>query len=116
MLKLLTTPTQEPCTSVFDQPKPTNPVPALEASIVLEGFLRREELAKQLGCSARTIDRWQALREGPPRVHVGRTILYNVESVRAWLRSREQQSSSMKKGHSFPRSKKQNQPTSTGRL
>jgi predicted DNA-binding transcriptional regulator AlpA len=111
MLKLLQDPSQEPCTSVFDVPKPTGAAPILQASLVLEGFLRREELATQLGLSPRTIDRWQALREGPPRVHVGRTILYNVESVREWLRSKEQQSSSMKKGHSFPRKTKQEQLT-----
>jgi predicted DNA-binding transcriptional regulator AlpA len=57
---------------------------------VLAGFLRREELAAQLGISPRTIDRWQVSRLGPPRVHVGRTILYSVESVREWLHSREQ--------------------------
>jgi predicted DNA-binding transcriptional regulator AlpA len=66
-------------------------------STLLQGFLRREELAQQLGLSPRTIDRWQALRKGPPRVCVGRTILYNVESVRDWLRSREQELPSVKK-------------------
>ena len=58
---------------------------------LLEGYLRREELAKQFGLSPRTIDRWEALRIGPPRVSVGRTILYNVQSVREWLLSRERQ-------------------------
>jgi predicted DNA-binding transcriptional regulator AlpA len=116
MLTLLNTPLQEPCISVCDVPKPTNPAPALEGSIVLEGYLRRKELAKELGCSARTIDRMHALRQGPPRVHVGRTILYNIQSVRDWLRSREQQSSSIKTGHSFPRKKRHNRPTATPRL
>jgi predicted DNA-binding transcriptional regulator AlpA len=58
---------------------------------VLDGFLRREELAQQLGLSPRTIDRWQALRLGPPRVCVGRTVLYRVEAVRRWLQTCEQQ-------------------------
>lgn len=56
---------------------------------VLEGYLRREELAKELRVSPRTIDRWQTMRMGPPRVHIGRTILYSADSVREWLRSRE---------------------------
>jgi predicted DNA-binding transcriptional regulator AlpA len=60
------------------------------ATLVLEGFLRRDELAHQLGLSPRTIDRWQTLRKGPPRICIGRTILYQVESVREWLRTREQ--------------------------
>ena len=98
MLKLPQDPSQELCTSVFDSPTPTGPALVSDTSLVLEGFLRREELARQLGLSPRTIDRWQALREGPPRVHVGRTILYNVESVREWLRSREQKVPVPKKG------------------
>jgi predicted DNA-binding transcriptional regulator AlpA len=76
---------QEPNTSPFDsQEKPA-------ARLVLEGYLRREELAEQFGLSPRTIDRWEALRKGPPRVCVGRTILYNIQSVREWLLSRERQ-------------------------
>jgi len=56
-----------------------------QISAVLEGYLRREELAQQFGLSIRTIDRWEALRQGPPRITVGRTILYNIDSVREWL-------------------------------
>jgi predicted DNA-binding transcriptional regulator AlpA len=68
-------------------PQITSPVSAL-----LSGYLRREELAQQFGLSTRTIDRWEALKEGPPRVSIGRTILYNVESVREWLSTRERRS------------------------
>jgi hypothetical protein len=42
--------------------------------------------------SLRTIDRWEALHKGPPRLCVGRTVLYNVESVREWLMLREKAS------------------------
>src|SRR5438874_5836163 len=57
--------------------------------LLLEGYLRREELAQQLHVSPRTIDRWHTLRCGPPRVTIGRTILYNLDSVREWLQSSE---------------------------
>lgn len=57
--------------------------------LLLEGYLRRDDLAQQLGVSARTLDRWHTLRYGPPRVAIGRTILYNLDSVRDWLRSHE---------------------------
>lgn len=73
------------------------------AALVLDGFLRREELAQQFGLSARTISRWEALRIGPPRVCVGRTILYNITSVREWLVSREQQASQPRNRRSFSR-------------
>jgi predicted DNA-binding transcriptional regulator AlpA len=67
----------------------------------LDGYLRREELARQLGVSARTIDRWQSLRCGPQRVAVGRTILYSLDSVRQWLESREQAKSVDRKRRLF---------------
>jgi len=57
--------------------------------LLLDGYLRREELAQQLGVSPRTIDRWQTSRCGPPRVAIGRTILYSTASVREWLQSKE---------------------------
>jgi predicted DNA-binding transcriptional regulator AlpA len=57
---------------------------------VLDGYITREELAGAINKSVRTIDRWDVHRVGPPRVVIGRTILYRVESVREWLQSREQ--------------------------
>jgi hypothetical protein len=113
MLKVLNTAPQEPCTSAVNIPQSTNselifdvtkPVPS---TLVLDGFLRRGQLAQQLGCSTRKLDRMHALREGPPRVCVGRTILYNIESVRAWLRSQEEQPLPVKKRRDFPRKKQQ---------
>src|SRR5580692_3957667 len=59
------------------------------SQLLLDGYLRRDELAEQLRVSSRTIDRWQTSRCGPPRVAIGRTILYNRESVRQWLHSNE---------------------------
>jgi predicted DNA-binding transcriptional regulator AlpA len=79
---------QEPYTPLSDS-KPL-------AKLVLEGYLRREELAQQLRLSPRTIDRWEALRKGPPRISVGRTILYNIQSVQEWLLSNERQPSPSK--------------------
>lgn len=57
---------------------------------LLNGYLTREEFASALGKSARTIDRWDRRRIGPPRVVVGKTILYRVEAVKEWLQSCEQ--------------------------
>ncbi len=56
---------------------------------ILEGYVRREELAAELQKSVRTLDRWDVRRVGPPRTIVGRLILYNVDSVREWLSSQE---------------------------
>jgi hypothetical protein len=57
---------------------------------ILDGYITRQDLAAAINKSVRTIDRWDVHRVGPPRVVVGRTILYRVDSVRAWLESREQ--------------------------
>jgi len=57
---------------------------------LLDGYLRKAQLAQELGQSPRTLDRWETLRIGPPRVVIGRTILYRRDSVLEWLKSREQ--------------------------
>lgn len=84
MSDLLHEPPKESCT--------LNPDPNDRrlAELVLDGYIRREQLAQMFGLSSRTIGRWEALRIGPPRVCIGRTILYNMQSVREWLASREQ--------------------------
>jgi predicted DNA-binding transcriptional regulator AlpA len=96
MLRLPDDLPQQTCTSLLDAQESSVP------KLVLDGYLRREELAQQLGLSPRTIDRWEALRKGPPRVCVGRTVLYNVDSVREWLQSQERHPSPIRKrrGHS----------------
>ena len=86
MLRILHDLPQTPATHIPD--RKDRP---LTHRLVLEGFLRREELAQEFGLSPRTIDRWEALRKGGLRVCIGRTILYNVDSVREWLQSRERQ-------------------------
>lgn len=60
-----------------------------QPSNVLAGYLTKAELAQQMRKSSRTLDRWETSRAGPPRVVLGKTILYNVEHVRDWLQSRE---------------------------
>jgi transcriptional regulator with XRE-family HTH domain len=59
------------------------------ARLLFANFLHRDELAEALNVSPRTLDRWEALRKGPPRVRVGRTILYSIDSVADWLLSQE---------------------------
>jgi predicted DNA-binding transcriptional regulator AlpA len=99
MSDLLHDPSHEPCTLNSD-PQERSP-----AALVLDDFLRREQLAKLFGLSPRTIDRWEALRIGPPRVCIGRTILYNVQAVREWLLSNQTEPpvSSRCKGLTRPR-------------
>jgi len=58
-------------------------------SSILAGYLTPKNLAQALGVSERTVARWHRLREGPPRVEIGRKVFYRLESVSAWVASCE---------------------------
>jgi hypothetical protein len=62
----------------------------LPAATVLDDHFTPEALAHWFHITRRTIDRWDVLRIGPPRIVVGRTILYKKSSVEQWLASREE--------------------------
>lgn len=59
------------------------------APLVKLDYLEPAELARELDVSERTIHRWHVLRIGPPRVAIGRKILYRRASVIEWLESQE---------------------------
>lgn len=59
-------------------------------SPMLEDYETPAQLAADLGICVKTLDRWHRLGEGPPRVKLGRRVLYRRTSVAAWLASREQ--------------------------
>jgi predicted DNA-binding transcriptional regulator AlpA len=63
--------------------------PVAPSGALLAHFLTPEELAAQLGISPRTLNRWHALRRGPPRLMIGRKPYYRGSSVEKWLESRE---------------------------
>ncbi|MFG6599098.1 MULTISPECIES: helix-turn-helix transcriptional regulator [unclassified Sulfitobacter] len=48
-------------------------------------------VAELLGVSRRTLSRWHALRVGPARCKVGRTVLYRRDALEAWLEANETQ-------------------------
>ena len=56
---------------------------------LLEGWLNRTDLARELTLSVDTLQRWETRRMGPPCVRVGRKVLYRMEAVRDWLRDQE---------------------------
>jgi predicted DNA-binding transcriptional regulator AlpA len=68
-------------------------IPQSTSSLLQYDYLERPELARELRKSTRTLDRWHSLRIGPPRVVIGRTILYRRQSVLEWLASREEPAS-----------------------
>ena len=56
---------------------------------LLNGYLTPLECAEQLGIARRTLERWWRLREGPPRLKIGRRIFYRRDAVADWLLTRE---------------------------
>jgi predicted DNA-binding transcriptional regulator AlpA len=53
-------------------------------------YIRRDELAHQLGKHERTLYRWEELRQGPPTTRIGGVVYYRIAAVRQWLQSCEQ--------------------------
>lgn len=64
---------------------------------LLADWISREDLAAELMVKPDTLARWEARREGPPCMRIGRKVYYRQSSVREWLLSREQ-SQPMRKG------------------
>ena len=62
---------------------------------ILSEFLTTEELAAELRRNKRTLDRWDVLRIGPPRTHIGRKVFYRRASVQKWLAAQEHQGSAL---------------------
>lgn len=56
-----------------------------------DDYMTIQALAEELGICTRTLERWQTSRYGPPRITLGKRILYKRESVRAWLDGKEEQ-------------------------
>jgi hypothetical protein len=57
---------------------------------LLSDYLNLEGAATELKVSARTMDRWRKLGEGPPATKLGRRVLYRRSSLETWLREKEQ--------------------------
>ena len=79
--------TKERC--VLHPTTDTPPLAAGEIEIAGKRYVTPERLAQLLGCSPRTVARWDAERIGPPRIKVGKTVLYDLEKLPAWLEGKE---------------------------
>jgi hypothetical protein len=65
---------------------------------LLNGCISREDLANELGRSVRTLDRWHQERLGPPRIKIGKLIVYRKTAVLDWLNNNETSSMQMRTG------------------
>jgi hypothetical protein len=46
-------------------------------------------LARMLGVTPRTLFRWDERRIGPPKIKVGKRVLYDLAKIPAWLEEHE---------------------------
>jgi predicted DNA-binding transcriptional regulator AlpA len=69
---------------------PEPPSGASAEQTLLSDYLTPRQVAAELGICEKTLARWHAARRAPPRVTVGRRLLYRREAVAAWLLKREQ--------------------------
>jgi hypothetical protein len=63
------------------------------AIVIISGkrYFTKRGLARELKKSERTIARWDALLIGPPRIVIGRMVLYDVDKIPAWLARHERE-------------------------
>ena len=52
-------------------------------------YVTPNRLANTLGKTERTLGRWNAMRCGPPKIRVGKLILYDLAKIPEWLASHE---------------------------
>ncbi len=60
-----------------------------EIEIAGRRYITKKRLADMLGKTERTLSRWEALRIGPPRISIGKTVLFDLSKLPDWLASRE---------------------------
>ena len=52
-------------------------------------YVTAGRLASLLGVSVRTLSRWGAAGNGPPKIKIGKKVLYDLNKIPEWLASRE---------------------------
>jgi predicted DNA-binding transcriptional regulator AlpA len=67
----------------------TRDQPEEHSDRLLDDWLSRADLAKELGVSVDTLSRWETSRTGPICIRLGRRVFYRKNAVREWLRGRE---------------------------
>lgn len=65
---------------------------------ILEGYADRDAIAAGFNVTPRTINRWMNQPDGLPYVQLGGRTLFNLESVKVWLASRERHPNKRREG------------------
>ncbi|MFT5615267.1 MAG: putative DNA-binding transcriptional regulator AlpA [Granulosicoccus sp.] len=65
------------------------PVGNVNSQGVLSDWINRDDLAQQLSVTTDTLARGATQGSGPPRIRIGRRVLYRRSSVEKWLSEME---------------------------
>lgn len=57
------------------------------SATLLSDYITREQLAKELNLTPRTLDKWAWQRRGPAKVKIGNRCYYKRSAVAEWLES-----------------------------
>jgi len=60
-----------------------------EVEIAGRHYLTARRLAQLLGVTVRTLARWNAQRIGPPKISIGKIVLFDLAKLPEWLATRE---------------------------
>jgi hypothetical protein len=60
-----------------------------EVEIAGRVYATGRRIAEMLGVTERTLARWNAARIGPPKIKIGKVVLYELSRLSDWLASRE---------------------------
>jgi hypothetical protein len=60
-----------------------------EIEIAGRRYVTADRLAAMLRVTVRTLGRWDAARIGPPKIKVGKLVLFDIAKVPDWLATRE---------------------------
>lgn len=64
-------------------------IAAGHADSPLKDYFTKPQLAELLGVCVKTVERWAAMNEAPPKTRLGpRLIVFHRDDVKAWLDSR----------------------------
>jgi DNA-binding transcriptional regulator YiaG len=73
----------------LDSTSPTALVTTGEVEIAGRRYLTADRLAATLGVTVRTLARWDSARIGPPKIKIGKLVLFELAKLPTWLATRE---------------------------
>lgn len=87
------TPEASPTNGLSSRPAPPAQLPDDDACVKIAGrtYATMNGLAQMLGVTPRTLSRWDERRIGPPKIKIGKMVLFEIEKIPAWLETHERE-------------------------